>query len=108
MTYDEALKQVQAKQEPLQAFLEIRFSYHCKIILPYKQGMQVIESLQQGWFFNENYSAAPELRPLQDGDLDFHIRSKQEVQNIQMAQLLNVSLTDLNGLKPTGTHSATF
>lgn len=97
MTYEEALKQVQGKTPAInKTFLKIKFSYQIEVILPFKQGIALLESLQQGWFYAANYSSPPEFRAIETKDFEANVCSEEEVQRIQMAKLLNVSIHDLD------------
>lgn len=99
MTYEEALKATAGKTPAVsQTFLRIKFGYQAEVILPYKQGIQMLEAMQQGWFYAANYSSPPEFRPIKTEDFEMHICSQEEVQEIQMAKLLGVSIHDLKTL----------
>jgi len=100
MTYEEALKQVQGKTPAInKSFLKIKFGYQIEVILPFKQGVALIESLQHGWFYTANYSSPPDFRAIESKDFEAAVCSEEEVQRIQMAKLLGISIHDLDKVK---------
>lgn len=100
MTYEEALKKVQGKTLAInKSFLKIKFSYQVEVILPFKQGVALIESLQHGWFYVANYSSAPDFRAIESKDFEATVCSEEEVQRIQMAKLLGISIHDLDKVR---------
>jgi len=105
MTYEEALKQVQGKTPAInKSFLKIKFSYQLEVILPFKQGIALMESLQNGWAYTANYSSAPEFRAIESKDVEANVCSEEEVQRIQMAKLLGISIHDLDKVKDEQTN----
>ncbi len=98
MKYSEALKEVQ-KQKAQERYMRLELTYGTYMILPYEAGMQVLKALKEAEYCKTPYSDPPTIKPLGPEDLKFEFYTAEERQQCHMAQLLQVSLRDLEGLK---------
>lgn len=94
MDIEEAKKRVKELKPP-ENYMLIKFSYDCKILLPYADGVQVIAALKSAEKYESSYSR-PKITPWDNDQSTFSIISKKECNQIRMAQLLDI---DINTLK---------
>ena len=98
MDYPEALKKVQASK--IQSnFLLISLGWDQKFVFPYKEGMAFIAAFETALRFKEEYDNKTRLAPIDRNQLEFHILSRQEYEDIQVAGLLNLKLSEVKELR---------
>jgi hypothetical protein len=94
MEYQEAVKKV-SNRKVKENFLLIEFYYDKKLILPYKEGMAFVGALSNAEQLHEPYSKPKSITPLERDLLKTTILSHTEYEQIKIAQLLKVSLEDV-------------
>ncbi len=87
--YQEALKKI-SKQDK-ENFLMINFRYDRQIIVPYKEGIAIMQSLENGMLFESNYSSPPSYKPITD-EITVQLVPSEMVNDIKVAKLLNISM----------------
>lgn len=98
MTYNEAKKL--AGQKPASNYLQIRLDYDKFLVLPYKDGLKVLEALETAELLKGAYEYCQKIVPLNrnnlsDETLVTKVMSAEEYLKFKMASLLNVEVSDL-------------
>lgn len=94
MTYEEAVKKVKASKIS-QPYLLIKLDYNRKLILPYKEGITFIGTLEKAEQLVEEYSKPSRIIPLDSNALEVTILSQEMYERIKIAALLNIRVEDL-------------
>jgi hypothetical protein len=94
MNYEDALKKVQAKKVK-DNFMLISFGYDMKIVLPHKEGMAFITSLQNAEQLEDPYSGQHRITGLDRSRLSIHIMSHDEYERIKIAAILGINPKDI-------------
>jgi hypothetical protein len=99
MTYQEALKKVQANKNK-DNFMLIEVNWDNKILLPYKDGLVYLNSLINA----ESYSDSGDVRigGIKQHDITCRIMSNEEYEQIKIANLLSISLADVKDMALKG------
>lgn len=87
--YLKASKQITKTKEEM--YLLVSVSYDIKLVLPYKQGMELISSLEHAMVFRDRYDKPPLYKPVED-ELTIRPMSTREINQIKVAQLLGVTI----------------
>ena len=103
MEYAEALKKVQS-QKANDNFLLITTGWDLKLILPYKDGMTFINSLQNAKEYIQEYSKPSVIKELDRAKLSFCPFSYQEFLDTQVASLLNITVDAVKELRKNQTN----
>ena len=98
MTYQEALKQTQASKNK-ENFILVSMGWDQKYVFPYKDGLAFIAAFENGFRLRENYDNATRFIPIDRNQLDFHVLSRQEYEDIQIAGLLNLKLSEVQEMR---------
>lgn len=93
MNYKEALKQLQVKKAT-ENYLMISLSY-LRLILPHKEGIKLLDTLAFAEQTGNNYGMPDQIVPLQSDEIKVTVISGKTYQNLKIAGLLNVSLSDV-------------
>ena len=102
MDYATALKQVKAaKPEP--PYVLVRLSYDKKLVLPYKQGMDFMASLDSAEVLVEEWGKNASILSMKKEEIVLTMLSREEYVNIKVSNLLNISLEDLAESQKTTT-----
>ena len=75
-------------------FMVIYFSYGVEILLPYKDGITVMQAFQKAEMLNTPYGKPPSITGLTK-DVQARPFSRADYELIKMANLLNISLDEL-------------
>lgn len=92
--YAAAVKKIKTEKPP-ENYLTVQISYDTKLILPHKAGMALIAALENAEMLKEKYSEPCRIVPLEQETLISRMISAQEYQQIKIANLLNVSLEEI-------------
>lgn len=98
MTYQEAAKQAKSRKPPENMML-ITLFYSYKVVVPYKDGLKIIESLSHAEMLTQPYHGPPSIKPLQADDFKAEILSQKDYQEHLIAQLLGISLADVKEMQ---------
>lgn len=94
MEYDQALKLVEADKK-VDNYLSINFGYSLTVVLPYKNGLALLDNLNSAEKLADSYSTNIPITPLSKDDVRVTILSQAEYRQRKMASLLGVAVTDL-------------
>ena len=89
-----AEKEVKARK-PAENFMVISMGYSSKLVLPYKAGVALMAALENAEFFKDSWSDTCQIIPLERDSISIGFLSIQEYQQIKIANLLGVSLKDI-------------
>ncbi len=92
MTFEEALKQA-AKQVPQEPHLLLTLSYGTKLVLPYKEGLTVIDSLRKAEIMSDSYSN-PQILPVPKGQFTFDLLNHDDYGRYKVAALLGITFDE--------------
>jgi hypothetical protein len=98
MDYATAKKTVQAAK-PRENYLTVTLAYDTRLILPYKDGVSLLAALSHAETLATRYNEPPRIAGLEMGKLETSPLSAAEYERIKIAQLLNVTLGDLQQLE---------
>ena len=102
MTYQEALKKIQTSK-PKDNFMVIEASYNNKIILPYKDGVVFLTTLNNAESLVESYGDPTRINYFSRDAITSRVMSSQEYEQIKIANLLNISVDDVKAMALEGT-----
>jgi len=91
LTYPEATKKAKAEKPP-ENFMVVQID--SKLVLPYKDGIKLMEALANAEKL-DRYSSDPPIEPLEHWNIAAHILSPKDYVRHKTAQLMGVSLSDL-------------
>lgn len=94
MSYQDALKKIQASK-PKENMMAIRLSYDCTWLLPWKDGLAFMAALANAEQLNDSYSDKPKIASFDSSSLTVSVLPTDRYQNIKIAALLNVNLSDV-------------
>lgn len=89
MTFEEALKQA-TKEVVYEPHILLELSYSTKLVLPYKEGVSVIENLRKAEIMTDSYSN-PLITPIAKGQITFNVMSHQDYGRYKVAGLLGIT-----------------
>lgn len=92
MTFEEALKQV-SKEVHKEPHLLITLSYSTKLVLPYKEGVAIIDNLRKAEMMSDSYSN-PQIMPIPKDQVTFGVLSHEDYGRYKVARLLGVTFDD--------------
>lgn len=93
--YEEALKKIYSKT-PKDNFIVIEFDYNKSILLPYDEGLKFLACLKQAELFHETYSKPNTIGPFDASNFKTKILSRKDYEDIKVANLLGVTVEELN------------
>lgn len=76
-------------------YVVITVSYNETYVLPHEAGMQFLECLKHAEKYVDKYSEGPKIQPLVPGDFKLELLGRQRYVDIKTAQLLGVTLEEL-------------
>lgn len=94
LTYQDALQRVR-KETREDSYLLISLEYNKKLILPFKQGLKFLESLEEGYVLEDPYSSPSQVKRIDSDSLNFRVMSGAELLDHKASQLLDVPVKDL-------------
>jgi len=97
MDYAQALKIVD-ENKPISGYLSINFGYSLSVILPYKEGLALLDTLSNAEKIDDYGSGSP-VRPLTKDDVRVTIISRSDYRKRKMAALLNVTIDALEQIE---------
>ena len=112
MNATEALKKVREDNKTkAENFLLVQLSYSTKVLLPYTQGIELLQALAKAEMLTDEYSAAPTITAINQDTMSVRIYSRQEYEHVKMAQLLGLDKEQYrhmveNANKPRQTETA--
>lgn len=89
-----AEKEVKARK-PAENFMVISMGYDSKLILPHKAGVALMAALENAELFKDSWSDKCRIIPLERNSISIEFLSTQEYHQIKIANLLGVSLKDI-------------
>ena len=89
-----AEKEVKARK-PAENFMVISMGYDSKLILPHKAGVALMAALKNAELFKDSWSDKCRIIPLERDSISTGFLSIQEYHQIKIANLLGVSLTEI-------------
>lgn len=95
MDYTAALKKVSARKTVDDNFMRIKFSYDNVIILPYKDGVALLECLQKAERLKEGYREKPTITGLDVDSFTANQVSHEDYRAYKIAMLLNCTLDEV-------------
>lgn len=98
MDYKEALSLIEENKQ-VNNYLIINFQYSFNIILPYKQGLALMDALNHAEQIEDRYSANTKIYPLKKDSIRATLLSQADYRKRKMATLLNVTLEDLDAIE---------
>ena len=92
--FAEAEKQVKAEKQK-ENMMVIPFGYDHKIVVPYKDGVKIIEALANAEVLKEEYSELPHFTGIERLHLNPTLMSRDEYELIKLASVLRVDYKEL-------------
>lgn len=96
--YKAAAKKVNATK-PSENFMVVQLSYDTKLVLSHKAGLALITALENAELFKESYSDRCKIIPIERDAISTQFMSLQEYQQIKIANILDVSLKDIQNIQ---------
>lgn len=97
MDYKEALKKVQTKKVK-ENYMVINRSYNSKIVLPHKDGLLFLSSLNNAEQLNDPYNETHSITALQKDAISIRPMSCEEYEMYKIASLLKLSIAEVQEL----------
>lgn len=92
--YQETVKELKAKKPP-ENFIVVSVSYDTKLILPHKAGLAFMAAIENAEVFKDSWSDKCRIKPLERDSVSMSTLSAHEYQQIKIANLLGVSLGEI-------------
>lgn len=105
MTFDEAKKLVQGKSIKSN-WMVIKQSYDTKIVVPYKDGMAILNALENAELLTEPYIGQEGIFPFDRGSIDIEILAHSDYEEFKIAMLLGVKRSELHKYKENSNESS--
>lgn len=86
--YQGALKKM--PKGPKESYLLVTLRYDRQFVLPYKQGIALMEALESAMMYESAYSSPPKYQPIGD-EVSITPMSEETINDIKVAKLLNIS-----------------
>ena len=96
--YKAAAKRVNATK-PSENFMVVQLSYSTKLVLSHKAGLALMTALENTELFKESYSDKCRIIPIERDAISTQFMSLQEYQQIKIANILNVPLSDIQNIQ---------
>lgn len=93
MNIDEARQQVR-KTKPRENFMMVQVGYGNNIILPYSQGLKLVESLVTAEVYETPYQGIHTIKPLPQDTVTWKCMSADEYEDIKVSHLLGIKWND--------------
>lgn len=100
MDYTEAVKRVRAeKLKDNYLLLQISTDYNCRLLLPHKDAIALLDTLKNAEQLYEKYNETPRIAEASRELVTTTVLSHQEYERFKIAALLNLSLDEVKGLQ---------
>lgn len=76
-------------------YLLISFGYQTNIILPYKEGMVFVETLNKAEVLKDRYNEIPNLAPFTESDLSITVMSADVYRQYKTAELMRIPFSEI-------------
>lgn len=96
--YEAAAKEIKARKPP-ENYLVVILGYDTKLILPHKAGIALLTTLENAEVFKDSYSDKCRINPFERDAITSSFLSQQEYQQIKIANLLNVGLSEVQTIQ---------
>ena len=103
MTYDEAMTKISLGRKNPNNFLKVQLSYGFYILLPYKEGITFLETLNHAEEYELNYGSSPTIAPIKPNQFMVSILSEEDYRDTKIANLMGVTLEELRAPQTTTT-----
>jgi hypothetical protein len=94
MNFKEAVKEAQ-KHKPAEHMMLINISYDKKLVLPFKDGLAFMATLQNAQIIEYNYSKPDRISQLDKDTIAISPMSQQDYQDLVIASLLNTRAAEV-------------
>lgn len=94
LKYQEAVKTAQT-MKPKEGYMVIEFGYSNRVIVPHKDGINLLLALNAAEHFEDNYSGVARITPFDRSKLSASLMSVEEYHQYKIAALLNIPVKDL-------------
>lgn len=95
MTYEEALKAVRSNK-PKENLMTIEIEYNKQLILPYKDGLALLATLERAEVLHAPYNKPPSIVGLDDTDrFKSAVMPYQSYEDIKVANLLGITVDEV-------------
>lgn len=95
MNYEEALKAVRANK-PKENLMTIEIEYNKQLILPYKDGLALLATLERAEVLHAPYSKPPSIVGIDEAErFKSAVIPYQSYEDIKVAQLLGITLDEV-------------
>ena len=94
MDYKEAVKKVQAVKVK-ENFMVIKLAYDTKLILPYKDAVALMATLNNAEQFDEQYNKPHRIGELDRSKIEVTVMSYPEYERYKIAALLNITAEEV-------------
>ena len=95
MDYLTALKKINTPRKSQDIFMVIKFSYDNTIILPHKDGLALLQALQNSERLTGAYGTPPKIEPIERDCCTVHLMSQKEYEQHKIAALLDCTLEEV-------------
>lgn len=92
--FEDVAKQVKA-EKPKENLMVIPFGYDHKIVLPYKDGVKIIEALANAELLKEEYGEIAHFTGIERHHINLTLMSRDEYELIKIASVLQVDYKEL-------------
>lgn len=92
--FEDVAKQVKA-EKPKENLMVIPFGYDHKIVLPYKDGVKIIEALANAELLKEEYGEIANFTGIERHHINPTLMSRDEYELIKIASVLQVDYKEL-------------
>lgn len=92
--YKQAAKAVRASK-PKENLMVITLSYSMQMVLPYSQGVALLAALENAEVLSEQYQRPKTITGMDRDQVKVTVMSRSEYEQIKIANLLNVSLEEV-------------
>jgi hypothetical protein len=96
--YLAAAKEIKSKKPP-ENYLVVTLNYDTKLILPHKAGLAFMAAIENAEVFKDSYSDRCRIIPLERDSINSSFMSDTEYQQIKIANLMDVSLSDIQKIQ---------
>lgn len=94
-------KDIRALTVSEENYLLFEFSYDHKVILPFTDGLKLLDALKRAETYSTRNYTNPIILPYK-GETQIHVISRKRYTNIKMAGLLNITLEELEKQQEQG------
>ena len=96
--YQSAAKEIKDKKPP-ENYMVVHMSYDTKLVLSHKAGLALLAALENAENFKDSYSDRCRIIPIDRDSISNSFMSSAEYQQIKIANLLNVSLSEIQNIQ---------